>query len=109
VADIGSSDSGSASIRLDPLGGMAERVGRMAGALAPVIFVFIVVGFLSIVPVGRLAAMALAPEGAFDLSVLLGRLARAGTQRAILITWTPPSAARCSPLPSAFPSRCSSR
>ena len=61
--------------------------GPAAGhPLLPVLFVVLVIGILSVLPIGRLITMAVAPAGSLDLGVLLERLGKAATQRAIFNT-----------------------
>jgi len=45
-----------------------------------------VVGLLAVLPIGRLVAAALFPDGSLDASLLLGRIVRGATQRAIFNT-----------------------
>ena len=68
---------------------MRKLVGGMvsaAGQLAPAALALIAVGLLALLPIGRLVAVALFPDGAPEFSLLLDRLARGSTQRAIFNT-----------------------
>ncbi|KFC64371.1 Ferric iron ABC transporter, permease protein [Devosia sp. LC5] len=62
------------------------RIHRAAGPLVPAALVLLAVGLLAVLPIGRLVAAALFIEGTFDASLLLDRLARGATQRAIFNT-----------------------
>ncbi|MHA6690915.1 ABC transporter permease [Devosia sp. A449] len=54
--------------------------------MLPAALVILVVGLLAALPIGRLVATALVPDGVLDASPLLSRLARTATQRAIFNT-----------------------
>lgn len=56
------------------------------GILTSAALIIFAVGLLAVLPIGRLIAAALFPDGAFDAGLLLDRLARGSTQRAILNT-----------------------
>ncbi|MGV8952740.1 MAG: ABC transporter permease [Cypionkella sp.] len=64
----------------------AGRITRAAGILIPAALATLAVGLLAALPIGRLIAAALFPDGAFDAGLLLDRLARGSTQRAIFNT-----------------------
>jgi iron(III) transport system permease protein len=68
------------------MGGMGAPLGRMTGTALPVIFVFVLIGVLCLLPVVRLVWAALAPGGVLDLSIFLGRAAKAATLKATLNT-----------------------
>jgi len=77
--------------QIDAAGGLGRprpsASGPAAGtALLPVLFVVLVVGVLSVLPIARLVTMAIAPAGSIDFTIFLDRLLRAATQRAILNT-----------------------
>lgn len=65
------------------LGGGAARTARR---FLPAVLVLLVVAVLSLLPIGRLTATALFPDSGFDASLLLDRLQRSATQRAIYNT-----------------------
>lgn len=69
-----------------PLSLPDTRIQRAAGRLVPAALMLFAVGFLAVLPIGRLAASALFVEGAFDARLLLDRLTRGATQRAIFNT-----------------------
>lgn len=54
--------------------------------MLPAALTVIAVGLIAVLPTGRLVASALFLEGGFDASLLLGRLVRTATQRAIFNT-----------------------
>jgi iron(III) transport system permease protein len=66
---------------LDPDG----RIMRAAWLL-PAVLTLCAVGLIAVLPIGRLVLTALFADGQFDPSLLLGRLARGATQRAIFNT-----------------------
>ncbi len=63
-----------------------NRLIWTAGRLLPAVLVLCVVGFLAILPLGRIALTAFAPDGVFDLAPLIGRLTRSATHKAIFNT-----------------------
>src|SRR4051794_14833832 len=65
---------------------MGVSLGRMTGTALPVIFVFVVIGGLCLLPVARLIWAALAPGGVLDLSIFITRAAKTSTLRATLNT-----------------------
>ena len=66
----------------EPGGGLP----RAARILTPVALALLAVGMLAVLPIGRLVAAAVFPDGAFDASLLADRLARSATQRALFNT-----------------------
>lgn len=62
------------------------RLIRTARHLLPAVLVLFAVGVLAVLPLGRLVTAALVHDGSFDATLLMQRLARSATQRAILNT-----------------------
>ncbi|HTM78464.1 MAG TPA: iron ABC transporter permease [Devosia sp.] len=65
---------------------MSASLGRMTGTALPVIFVFVVIGVLSVLPLLRLVWAALAPGGVIDFTLFFERAAKASTLRATINT-----------------------
>ncbi|HTN63571.1 MAG TPA: iron ABC transporter permease, partial [Devosia sp.] len=65
---------------------MSASLGRMTGTALPVIFVFAVVGVLSLSPLLRLVWAAFAPGGVVDFTLFFERTAKAATLRAAVNT-----------------------
>ena len=60
---------------------------RLPRGFAPALFVVAVVGLLAVLPIGRLAVVALAPGGELDLSAFAARLVRPAALRAMAHTF----------------------
>ena len=54
--------------------------------MLPAALIILAIGLLAALPIGRIVVAALFPDGAFDASLLFGRLVRGATQRAIFNT-----------------------
>lgn len=62
------------------------RLIRTVRHLLPAVLVLFAVGVLAVLPLGRLVSAALVHDGVFDATLLIQRLARGATQRAIINT-----------------------
>ena len=69
-----------------PLSFPDDRITRAAWWFLPAALTIFAVSLLAVLPIGRLIAAALFPDGVFDASLLVGRLARSATQRAVVNT-----------------------